>query len=45
MKKMFFLSLLFTLTLQAQLQWRPLPTAITNIDNQRFDDVFLLMIM
>lgn len=42
MKKIFFLSLLFTLTLQAQLQWRPLPTAITNIDNQRFDDVFFI---
>ncbi|WP_309640548.1 YCF48-related protein [Flavobacterium sp.] len=42
MKKIFFLSLLFALNIQAQLQWRPLPTAITNIDNQRFDDVFFI---
>ena len=42
MKKIFLLSLLFTLTLQAQLEWRPLATAITNIDNQRFDDVFFI---
>jgi len=35
-------SLLFTVNLNAQLQWRPLPTAITNIDNQRFDDVYFI---
>ncbi len=42
MKKIFLLGLLCTVALQAQLQWRPLPTALTNIDNQRFDDVFFL---
>jgi photosystem II stability/assembly factor-like uncharacterized protein len=42
MKKLFFLTVLFSFSLQAQLQWRPLPTAVTNIDNQRFDDVFFI---
>lgn len=28
--------------MQAQLQWRPLSSSITNIDNQRFDDVFFI---
>ena len=28
--------------MRAQLQWRPLPSAVTNIDNQRFDDVFFI---
>ena len=28
--------------MHAQLQWRPLPSAVTNIDNQRFDDVFFI---
>ncbi len=42
MKKLFLLNVLFSITLQAQLQWRPLPSAVTNIDNQRFDDVFFI---
>ncbi|NHM06361.1 T9SS type A sorting domain-containing protein [Flavobacterium sp. CYK-4] len=42
MKKLFLFCWAISLNLQAQLQWRPLPTAITNIDNQRFDDVFFL---
>lgn len=42
MKKLFLLCLVMGLNLHAQLQWRPLPTAINNIDNQRFDDVFFL---
>ena len=28
--------------MHAQLEWRALPTAITNIDNQRFDDIFFI---
>ncbi len=42
MKKLFLLTVLFSISLQAQLQWRPLPSAVTNIDNQRFDDVFFI---
>ena len=42
MKKLFFLSLLFPFCMHAQLEWRALPTAITNIDNQRFDDIFFI---
>jgi photosystem II stability/assembly factor-like uncharacterized protein len=42
MKKLFLLLLLITVSLNAQLQWRPLPTAITNVANQRFDDVFFI---
>jgi photosystem II stability/assembly factor-like uncharacterized protein len=42
MKKAFFLILLISGALQAQLQWRPLASAINNIDNQRFDDVFFI---
>lgn len=42
MKKYPYLFLLFTVSLSAQLQWRPLPAMITNGNNQRFDDVFFL---
>jgi photosystem II stability/assembly factor-like uncharacterized protein len=42
MKKYHFLILLFSIGINAQLQWRPLPSAVTNIDNQRFDDVFFI---
>lgn len=42
MKKILLLIFVFTTSLQAQLQWRPLASAITNIDNQRFDDVFFI---
>lgn len=42
MKKFIYCLCLLYVTAQAQLQWRPLASAITNIDNQRFDDVFFL---
>jgi photosystem II stability/assembly factor-like uncharacterized protein len=42
MKKLCFLALLFPICMHAQLEWRALPTAITNIDNQRFDDIFFI---
>lgn len=42
MKKLLILTVLFSISLQAQLQWRTLPSAVTNIDNQRFDDVFFI---
>ncbi len=42
MKKIFLSILLISVSLQAQLQWRPLAASITNIDNQRFDDVFFI---
>lgn len=42
MKNICFLVFLFNCSLQAQLQWRPLASAINNIDNQRFDDIFFL---
>jgi photosystem II stability/assembly factor-like uncharacterized protein len=42
MKKLLILTVLVSISLQAQLQWRPLPSAVTNIDNQRFDDVFFI---
>lgn len=29
-------------SMHAQLQWRPLASAINNIDNQRFDDIFFI---
>ena len=42
MKKLLILTVLFSISIHAQLQWRPLPSAVTNIDNQRFDDVFFI---
>lgn len=42
MKKIFLGCLLFSVFVQAQLQWRPLVSAVTNVNNQRFDDVFFL---
>ncbi|MBL0012787.1 MAG: hypothetical protein IPP30_03260 [Flavobacterium sp.] len=42
MKKILFPVLLISVALQAQLQWRPLASSITNIDNQRFDDIFFI---
>lgn len=42
MKNLYHLLLLSSLSLFAQLQWRPLTSILTNIDNQRFDDVFFL---
>lgn len=46
MKKMYFLLLLMTASVSAQLEWRPLTSIVTNNDhttnNQRFDDVFFL---
>ena len=42
MKKVFLSILLISVAVQAQLQWRPLAASITNIDNQRFDDVFFI---
>ncbi len=42
MKKIYFLLSFSTMFVTAQLQWRPLPSAVTNIDNQRFDDVFFV---
>jgi photosystem II stability/assembly factor-like uncharacterized protein len=42
MRKILFPILFISVAVQAQLQWRPLSSSITNIDNQRFDDVFFL---
>lgn len=42
MRKFFFLALFCTISMQAQLQWRPLATAVTNPNNQRFDDVYFI---
>jgi photosystem II stability/assembly factor-like uncharacterized protein len=42
MKRLYILIILFSLSLNAQLKWRALPSIISNIDNQRFDDVFFL---
>lgn len=42
MKKTCFLLFFFTISLSAQLQWRPLTSILSNINNQRFDDVFFL---
>lgn len=42
MKKFHYLIFLFSITLSAQLQWRPLPSMLTNSNNQRFDDIFFL---
>lgn len=42
MRKFFFLLLFCTISIQAQLQWRPLASAISNPNNQRFDDVFFI---
>jgi len=42
MKKIFYLILLFSVSISAQLQWRPLTAFIDNPNNQRFDDVFFL---
>ena len=42
MKKYYFLLLLATATVSAQLEWHPLTGILTNGNNQRFDDVFFL---
>ncbi|PWA04610.1 YCF48-related protein [Flavobacterium psychrotolerans] len=42
MKKYYYLLLLFSISLTAQLQWRPLTSILSNGNNQRFDDVFFL---
>lgn len=42
MKKIFLACICCSLLGHAQLQWRPLASAVSNIDNQRFDDVFFL---
>lgn len=42
MRKPFFFLLLCSISLTAQLQWRPLTSIVSNGNNQRFDDVFFL---
>lgn len=42
MKKTFYLFLLSSISITAQLQWRPLSSILSNGNNQRFDDVFFL---
>jgi photosystem II stability/assembly factor-like uncharacterized protein len=42
MKKIYFLLLLLPFCVSAQLEWRQLPTAPANPNNQRFDDVFFI---
>ena len=42
MRKAFFFLLLCSISLTAQLQWRPLTSIVSNGNNQRFDDVFFL---
>jgi photosystem II stability/assembly factor-like uncharacterized protein len=36
------LFLLLSVSVSGQLQWQPLPSAVSNINNQRFDDVFFI---
>jgi photosystem II stability/assembly factor-like uncharacterized protein len=42
MKNCYFFIFLFSMTLSAQLQWRPLGSIPTNHNKQRFDDVFFI---
>ncbi|KAB1155097.1 YCF48-related protein [Flavobacterium luteum] len=42
MKKTLYLFLFCTISISAQLQWRPLTSIVSNGNNQRFDDVFFL---
>ncbi len=42
MKNIYYLIVFFSISLTAQLQWRPLTSIISNNNNQRFDDVFFL---
>lgn len=42
MKNVYCLIVLFSLSLSAQIQWRPLASIVSNENNQRFDDVFFL---
>lgn len=42
MRKSLYLLLLCSISLTAQLQWRPLTSILSNGNNQRFDDVFFL---
>ncbi len=42
MKKTIYLLFFWSITVTAQLQWRPLNTIVSNGNNQRFDDVFFL---
>jgi len=42
MKKIYFLLLLFSISVSAQVQWKPLTSILSNGNNQRFDDVFFL---
>ncbi len=42
MKKPFYFLLFCSISLTAQLQWRPLTSIVSNGNNQRFDDVFFL---
>ncbi len=42
MRKVFLLLVLSSFSINAQLQWRALPAALTNPNNQRFDDVFFI---
>ena len=42
MKKWYCFLFLVSISLHAQLQWRPLTSMVSNGNNQRFDDVFFL---
>lgn len=42
MKKFYCFFLFFSISLSAQLQWKPLTSILSNGNNQRFDDVFFL---
>lgn len=42
MKNYYYLILFLSITINAQLQWRPLTSSISNVSNQRFDDVFFI---
>ena len=42
MKKVYVLILFFSISLSAQLQWRPLTSIVEDVDTSRFDDVFFL---
>lgn len=42
MKKLYWFLFLVSISLHAQLQWRPLTSMLSNGNNQRFDDVFFL---
>lgn len=42
MKNYYFFILFLSITINAQLQWRPLASSISNGNNQRFDDIFFI---